>query len=412
MLKSSILALIEQNKIRILVEGPPLCGKTSMILSALEESKKKFVHLTVNELFCNPSVSPASVAVSHISDDNIIFIDDIENIFPAREVDFTFMHRVLSKKPKLIAACRSSSEVNPFITRYLNQYFKMDQPPTPEEERLTNIPNISFSDIGGASRAKELVLMMASWCVTNAEKVKDWGLKAPSGAILFGPPGTGKTLLAKAAANACKCRFFSIAIPDLLRCEVGESEKRLTQVFEKARADFPSIIFIDEIQALFGRRHERRSESNRLVVQLIAQLDLNSRHGSVVCLAATNALEAVDAALLQPGRFEEVIEIGLPNQEERKEIFSIALKSLKHNINNNEEEDQINKLSTMTNGMSASDIVGICQKAGISTLMDGRNVISFDDIKKEIESDAFKRAKSGSFSFAQISPNLFSQKKS
>lgn len=408
MIKEYILSLLEQKKIRILVEGPPLCGKTSMILSALKDSKKNYVHLTVNDLFCNPSVSPASIAVSHISEDKIIFIDDIENIFPAREVDFNFMHRVLSKKPKLIAACRSASEINPFITRYLNQYFKMEQLPTPEEERLINIPNISFSDIGGASRAKELVLMMASWCVTNADKVKSWGLKAPSGAILFGPPGTGKTLLAKAAANACKCRFFSIAIPDLLRCEVGESEKRLTQVFEKARADSPSIIFIDEIQALFGRRHERRSESNRLVVQLIAQLDLNSRHGSVVCLAATNALEAVDAALLQPGRFEEVIEIGLPNKDERIEILSIALKPLKHEINDN---DQIEKLATMSNGLSASDIVGICQKAGISVLMDGRNSITFNDIKKEIESDAFKRAKSGSFSFSRIFSNQSPQTK-
>lgn len=408
MIKEYISSLIKQKKIRILIEGPALCGKTSMILSALKESQLQYVHLTVNELFCNPSVSPASIAVSHISENKIIFIDDIENIFPAREVDFTFMYRVLSKKPKLIAACRSVSEVNPFMTRYLNQFFKMEQLPTPEEERLVNIPNVSFSDIGGASRAKELVLMMASWCVTNAEKVKNWGLKAPSGAILFGPPGTGKTLLAKAAANACHCRFFSIAIPDLLRCEVGESEKRLTQVFEKARADSPSIIFIDEIQALFGRRHERRSESNRLVVQLIAQLDLNSRYGSVVCLAATNALEAVDSALLQPGRFEEVIEIGLPNKDERKEIFSIALKSLKHSI---DENDQIEKLATMSDGMSASDIVGISQKAGISALMDGRNSITFDDIKKEIESDAFKRAKTGSFSFSRTLPNNSSQTK-
>lgn len=397
MIQASILALLQQQTVRILVEGPALCGKTSMILSALKESQKPFVHLTVNSLFSLPSVSPASLAISHISEDKILFIDDIETIFPAREVDFTFLHRLLSKKPKLIAACRSSTELNPFIQRYLKSYFRMEYSASPESNSISEIPNVSFSDIGGSHRAKELVLMMASWCVNNAEKVKNWGLVAPSGAILFGPPGTGKTLLAKAAANACNCSFFSIIIPDLLRCEVGESEKRLTQVFEKARANSPSIVFIDEIQALFGRRHERKNESNRLVVQLIAQLDLNSRLGYVFCLAATNALEAVDPALLQPGRFEEVIEIGLPTIEERKEIFKIALKNLKNDVGN--DESQIEHLATMTNGMSASDITGICQKAGIAALMNDCNIITFNDIKKEIETDAFQRAKTGSFSF-------------
>ncbi|OHS99302.1 ATPase, AAA family protein [Tritrichomonas foetus] len=407
MIKSAILANLDQKKVRIIVDGPPLCGKTTTILTALQESGKKYIHLTVNELYGNPSVSPASIAVSYIADGYIIFIDDIEHIFPSRDIDYTFLNRFLSKKPKLIAACRSLSDVNPFMLRYLNMYFKMEQPPTPESEKLTNIPNISFSDIGGSARARDLVLMMASWCVTNSEKVKNWGLKAPSGAMLYGPPGTGKTLLAKAAANACKCRFFSIAIPDLLRCEVGESEKRLTSVFESARADAPSIVFIDEIQALFGRRNERRGDSNRLVVQLIAQLDFDSKHGSVFCLAATNALEAVDPALLQPGRFEEVIEIGYPSKDERIEIIKVALKTLKHNIEN---ANQIESLAIMTDGMTASDIVGICQKAGISTLMDSRNIIEFDDVKKEVELDAFKRAKTGAFSFPQISQNILNRK--
>ena len=136
---------------------------------------------------------------------------------------------------------------------------------------------------------------------------------------------------------------------------------------------------------------------------------MNSRYGSVVCLAATNALEAVDSALLQPGRFEEVIEIGLPNKDERKEIFAIALKPLKHNITN--DEGQFDKLAAMSNGMSASDVVGICQKAGISALMSGRDTITFNDIKKEIEADAFKRAKTGSFTFSQTPLNKLSHSK-
>ena len=409
MIREALQSIIGQKKIRVIVEGPPLCGKTTLILNVLKESGKKFVHLTVNDLYSNPSVSPASIATNHIANDEIIFIDDVEAIFPENDVDYNFMYRFLSSKPKLIAACRSKADVNVFVLRYLNMYFRMEQPPSPKDQKLEGVPNVTFSDIGGAARAKDLVLMMASWCVVNAEKVKSWGLKAPSGAMLFGPPGTGKTLLAKAAANACNCKFFSIAIPDLLRCEVGESEKRLTTIFERARADFPSIIFIDEIQALFGRRYERRVDSNRLVVQLIAQLDLNSKHGSVFCLAATNALEAVDPALLQPGRFEEIIEIGMPTNEERLEILDVALKSLKHSIS---DVSQKEKLSQMMNDMTASDIVGICQKSGISALMSGKDHIDFEDIQKEIEGDIFMRARSNqTFTFPQFSQNLFVNKK-
>ncbi|KAH0786641.1 ATPase, AAA family protein [Histomonas meleagridis] len=256
----------------------------------------------------------------------------------------------------------------------------MIQPPTKENTNL--IPKITFEDIGGATRAKELVLMMTSWCVTNSEKVSNWGLTSPSGAILYGPPGTGKTLLAKAAANSCHCRFYSIAIPDLLRCEVGESEKRLTRVFECARADSPSIVFIDEIQALFGRRNERRADSNRLVVHLIAQLDLNAKHGAVFCLAATNALEAVDPALLQPGRFEEIIEISYPSKEDRKSVFGIAMKEIKHE---NNVEDNLEMLADMTDGFTASDITGVCQKAAITALMNGKEMVCFDDVRNEIQ---------------------------
>ena len=379
--------LARGKKVRVIVEGPAQCGKTTTILSALKSAGIEFVHLTVVDLYGDPVLSPASIVEKHVTDGKLVFLDDIETIFPSRDVDFHFLNRFLAKKPRVIAACRSSNEVHPFVTRYLRTFLKMEQ--RKSDKRDLVCPNVSFDDIGGSAKAKDLVLLMASWSVTNAERVRKWGLTAPSGAILYGPPGTGKTLLAKAAANACHCAFFSVAIPDLLRCEVGESEKRLTKIFEVARAHAPSIVFIDEIQALFGKRDEQKNDSNRLVVQLIAQLDLNAKHGSVFCLAATNALEAVDKALLQPGRFEEVIEMGYPTEEERGEILRIALKSVKC------EEDvhaRVKELAGMTTGMTASDIVGICQKAAISALLEERKEIAFNDLKVQIEADIFKRA--------------------
>ena len=252
-ISSYLLTLLSSNKVSVLVEGPPLCGKTETILQVFKNCGRKYVYLSVAQLFSNPNVQTMSIFDKHIIDGSVIFLDDVEKIFPRDEPDFILIQRFLSKKPNVIAACRDKSEIHPFVTRYFKDTFTMEQPPS-KQRGPQNVQQVTFDDIGGASKAKELVNIMASWAVENSKKIKEWGLKAPSGAILYGPPGTGKTMLAKAAANACKCKFFSIAIPDLLRCEVGESEKRLTRTFESARADAPSIVFIDEVQALFGKR--------------------------------------------------------------------------------------------------------------------------------------------------------------
>jgi len=379
-------SLIDNSKVRIIVQGPALCGKTTTILKCLKSSKKKFAYLDVLTLFGNPTIQTVNILEKYIRNGFLLFIDNIEVIFPCSDPDFLLVERFLSKKPNLIAACRDISEINPFIIQYFDDCLKMDQP---RSETVQKTDNVSFDDIGGSSLAKELVLMMASWCVVHNNEIQKWGLKPPSGAMLYGPPGTGKTLLAKAAATACHCKFFSISIPDLLRCEVGESEKRLTKVFECARADSPSIVFIDEIQALFGRRSERKSDSNRLVVQLFTQLDASA--GKLVfCLAATNAIEAVDPALLQPGRFEEIIEIGLPNQKEREEIIRVALKTIQHEDN---IEMMVENFSSITDGYSASDIVGICQKAAISSLIKGDPVLKYSDIIEEVKRETLKRLK-------------------
>ena len=385
-------ALLSDMKVRVLIEGPPLCGKTTTIQRALEESGKSFVYLSVAQLFSDPNVQTMSIFDKYITNEFILFVDDIDTIFPKNEPDFVLIQRFLAKKPKVVAACRDRSEIHPFIQRYFRDTFIMEQPPSEDKENAKNVQQVSFEDIGGNSKAKETVKVMASWAVENAKKIQEWGLKAPSGAILYGPPGTGKTMLAKAAANACKCKFFSIAIPDLLRCEVGESEKRLTRTFECARADAPSIVFIDEVQALFGRRSERRGDSNRLVVQLLAQLDISSKHGAVICLAATNAIDAVDPALLQPGRFEEIIEVGMPTIEERTEIIKVVTKKIPHEALIDEKPEEIAKI---TNGMTASDINGIVQKATITAMMENRNILTVEDIKKEIQHQSFKRFRTG-----------------
>jgi ATP-dependent 26S proteasome regulatory subunit len=378
--------LLHVSKVRILIEGPAQCGKTYSILAALKSTPRRYFHLTVLSLYSNPVVSPASIAERHITAQELLFLDDAETIFPARDIDFAFLDRFLSRKPNVIAACRSVDNVHPFLVRYLNVSLKM----IPRFSGVrSRVPTVTFADIGGCSAAKQALLLAASWCVSNDAKVRSWGLEAASGAILYGPPGTGKTLLAKAAAHACQCSFFSVAIPDLLRCEVGESEKQLTRLFELARVHVPAIVFIDEVQALFGKRDEQKGDANRLVVQLIAQLDQNVKQGKVFSLAATNALDAVDRALLQPGRFEEIIEMGLPTLVERDEILRIALAKLRHEA---EIDDRLSELAKITDRSTASEIVGLSQKAAMRALMGGRNLVAFADLKSEIDAYIFKRA--------------------
>ena len=378
-----IICLIQEKKIRILIEGPPLCGKTTTILEALQESQVPFISISPSDLYSIPSLSPISILERYIATGNLIFLDDFDTIFSESDIDFGFLQRFLSRKPKIIAACRQKSNIHPLALRYFTDIFKMEVPAVQNDSISSSV---SFSDIGGAKLAKDLIRLMASWCVTNAAKVLEWGLIAPSGALLYGPPGTGKTLLAKAAATECGCHFLSIAIPDLLRCLVGESEKRLVNFFEKARASSPSIIFIDEVQALFGRRGEGKNDSNRLVVTLLNQLDLCAKHGQVFSLAATNAINAVDPALLQPGRFEEVIEVGLPDDASRAEIIKIALKQINKE---NQFKNDIEKLVKMTANLSASDIVGLCQRAGLKALMHERE-ITLKDIKDETIGETIK----------------------
>ena len=376
--------LIHKKNIRILIEGPALCGKTTTISKAIKDSNVPFINIAPSDLYSIPSLSPISILERYIATGNLLFIDDFDTIFSELDTDFGFLDRFLSRKPNVIVACRQKTNVHPLALRYFTDCFTMEVPAL-QTGPITS--TVSFDDIGGAKLAKDLIRMMASWCVTNASKVSEWGLTAPSGALLYGPPGTGKTLLAKAAANECGCRFLSVAIPDLLRCLVGESEKRLVNVFETARASAPSIIFIDEVQALFGRRGEGKNDSNRLVVTLLNQLDLCSKHGQVFCLAATNAVDAVDPALLQPGRFEEIIEVGLPDNSSRAEIIKIALKQLKKE---KEFENDIEKLVKLTENLSASDIVGLCQRAALKALMDGRE-LTLKDIKDESIGEAIKR---------------------
>jgi transitional endoplasmic reticulum ATPase len=192
-------------------------------------------------------------------------------------------------------------------------------------EVLVELPKISWDDVGGLSDAKEDVKESVEWPLTSPEKFSRLGVDPPSGVLLYGPPGTGKTLIAKAVANETNANFISVRGPQLLSKWVGESEKAIRQTFRKARQVSPTVIFFDELDALApGRGQDTGNNvSERVVNQLLTELDGLEEMEQVMVIAATNRPDIIDPALIRSGRFDRLVMVGQPDAEGREEILKI-----------------------------------------------------------------------------------------
>ncbi len=199
----------------------------------------------------------------------------------------------------------------------------------PAEEVKRAVPNVTYEDIGGLKRELKLVREMIELPLKHPELFERLGIEPPKGVLLHGPPGTGKTLIAKAVANEVNAHFISISGPEIMSKFYGESEQRLREIFEEAKQNAPSIIFIDEIDSIAPKREEVTGEvERRVVAQLLALMDGLESRGQVIVIGATNRPDAIDPALRRPGRFDREIEIGVPDKEGRKEILQIHTRSM------------------------------------------------------------------------------------
>ncbi|MEM5812420.1 MAG: CDC48 family AAA ATPase, partial [Candidatus Aenigmatarchaeota archaeon] len=191
------------------------------------------------------------------------------------------------------------------------------------------------------------------------------GIEPPKGVLLYGPPGTGKTLLAKAVANESGANFYSIAGPEVMSKWYGESEANLRKIFEEAEKNAPSIIFIDEIDAIAPKREEVTGEVERRVVsQILTLMDGLKSRGKVIVIAATNRPNAIDPALRRPGRFDREIEIGVPDQKGRKEILQIHTR----NMPIDRSTVDLDHLASITYGFVGADLEALCKEAAMSAL--------------------------------------------
>ncbi|MFB6295887.1 MAG: AAA family ATPase [Halobacteriales archaeon] len=195
--------------------------------------------------------------------------------------------------------------------------------PSAMREFVAETPETGFDDVGGLEEAKATLREAVSWPLSHPELFEETGTAAPSGILLYGPPGTGKTLLARAVASESDVNFVSVAGPELLDKYVGESEKAVREVFERARQSAPSIVFFDEIDSIATERRGDDDATERVVSQLLAELDGLADNPNLVVLAATNRREALDPALLRPGRLETHVEVPDPDEAARREILAI-----------------------------------------------------------------------------------------
>ncbi len=234
----------------------------------------------------------------------------------------------------------------------------------PVSESMVKIGEVHYEDIGGLRNEKNKIREMVELPIRYPELFERLGIEPPKGVLLFGPPGTGKTLLAKAVANESDAHFINISGPELVSKFVGESEEKLREIFNEAKEKSPTIIFMDEIDAIAPKREEATNEvERRMVSQLLTLMDGIASRGQVIVIGATNRPNAIDTALRRPGRFDREIEIGVPDRTSRKEIMQIHTRNMPL-----AKDVSIEELADITHGYTGADIAALIREAAMATL--------------------------------------------
>jgi SpoVK/Ycf46/Vps4 family AAA+-type ATPase/intein/homing endonuclease len=233
----------------------------------------------------------------------------------------------------------------------------------PPKEVDTGIPYITYEEIGGLDDEIQRIREMVELPLKHPELFARLGITPPKGVLLFGPPGCGKTLLAQAVANESEAHFISINGPEIMSKFYGESEKRLRQIFEEAEKNAPSIIFIDELDAIAPKREEVLGEvERRVVAQLLAVMDGLQKRGQVVVVGASNRPNAIDPALRRPGRFDREVEIRIPDKEGRNRILLIHSRGMPL------ESVDLPSIAEITHGFVGADLAAVCREAAMRAL--------------------------------------------
>ncbi|XP_065662084.1 nuclear valosin-containing protein-like isoform X2 [Hydra vulgaris] len=284
-----------------------------------------------------------------------------------KDVSINKKHSVwLQQQPPLSDAQLS----NLFLTTHHFEQALPHVQPSAKREGFATVPDVSWKDIGALEDIREELTMAIMAPVHNPEEFESLGLVTPPGILLAGPPGCGKTLLAKAIANEAGINFISVKGPELLNMYVGESEKAVRQVFQRAKNSAPCVIFFDEIDALCPRRSETgdSSASSRVVNQLLTEMDGLETRKNVFIMGATNRPDILDAAILRPGRLDKLLYVGLPNQIDRKKILNtITMNGTKPKMADDVTIEVIAS-DQRCEGFSGADLSALVREASVTAL--------------------------------------------
>ncbi len=257
----------------------------------------------------------------------------------------------------------------------------------PAEVELRRIPRVTYEDIGDLKDAIQKIREMVELPLRHPELFEKLGIEPPKGVLLYGPPGCGKTLLAKAVANESNAHFISISGPEIMSKYYGESEARLREIFKEAEENAPSIIFIDEIDAIAPKREEVTGEvERRVVAQLLTLMDGLEARGKVIVIGATNRPNAIDPALRRPGRFDREIEIGVPDRDARLEILQIHTRDMPL-----AEDVDLEKLADMTHGYVGADLAALAKEAAMRALRRVLAEVKVDWEAEEIPAEVLEK---------------------
>lgn len=245
-------------------------------------------------------------------------------------------------------------------------------------------PDISYEQIGGLSEQIIELKETVELPLLKPELFDKVGIEPPKGVLLYGPPGTGKTLLAKAVANETNATFIKIVASEFVKKYIGEGARLVREVFELANEKAPSIIFIDELDAVAAKRLNSSTsgdrEVQRTLMQLLAELDGFDSRGDVGLIGATNRPDILDSALLRPGRFDRLIEIPLPSFESRLEILKIHTEKMSLS-----EDVDIGMVANLTDGSSGADLKAICTEAGMFAIREEKEEVFMDNFMNAID---------------------------
>ena len=248
---------------------------------------------------------------------------------------------------------------------------------------LVELPDVSYDQVGGLEAQIQEIREMVELPLTNPEIFQDIGIEPPRGVLLYGLPGTGKTMLAKAVAHESKATFIHMSGSELVHKFIGEGAQLVRDIFQMAREKAPSIIFIDEIDAVGSiRTHDGTTgsaEVNRTMMQLLAEMDGFRSRGDIRIIAATNRIDILDPALLRPGRFDRIIEIPMPSLEGRLKILEIHTRKMKK-----AEDIDLEQIARATDEASGADLKSIAVEAGMNALRRGANIVIKDDFDRAI----------------------------